>query len=75
MLKILLSLLREADESRLREVCENFLGPPIGMANVAGSDPLKSAWDPNVLVSLLSFSFRCAHIHKYDYSLTHRMQA
>lgn len=64
MLKIVLSHFREADESRLREVCENFLGPPIGMADVAGSVPQKSAWDPNVLVSLLSFSFRCTHAQR-----------
>lgn len=24
---------READESRLRELCENFLGPPTGMTD------------------------------------------
>lgn len=40
---------READESRLREVCENFLGPPIGMAE-SGSDVKAPAWDPSVLV-------------------------
>ncbi|KAL3828556.1 hypothetical protein ACJIZ3_017358 [Penstemon smallii] len=37
-------LAREADESRLREVCESFLGPPIGMAE-SGSP----TWDPYVL--------------------------
>ncbi|MBA0658215.1 hypothetical protein Goklo_010438 [Gossypium klotzschianum] len=43
-------LAREADESRLREVCESFLGPPTGMA----SDSKNAAWDPYVLVSLSS---------------------
>ncbi|KAJ3681559.1 hypothetical protein LUZ60_016048 [Juncus effusus] len=38
-------LTREADESRLREVCESFLGPPIGML----TDPNNPAWDPIVL--------------------------
>ncbi|GLT63857.1 hypothetical protein SLA2020_363890 [Shorea laevis] len=38
-------LTREADESRLREVCESFLGPPTGMA----SDSDNPAWDPCVL--------------------------
>ncbi|XVE79279.1 hypothetical protein DITRI_Ditri14bG0045000 [Diplodiscus trichospermus] len=38
-------LAREADESRLREVCESFLGPPTGMA----SDSKNPAWDPCVL--------------------------
>ncbi|KAL4591705.1 hypothetical protein LXL04_004676 [Taraxacum kok-saghyz] len=38
-------LAREADESRLREVCENFLGPPTGMAQSATN----SSWDPCVL--------------------------
>ncbi|KAF5193563.1 Hira-like protein [Thalictrum thalictroides] len=44
-------LAREADESRLREVCENFLGPPIGMAESAPlpSDSNNPAWDPYVL--------------------------
>ncbi|XP_071711114.1 protein HIRA-like isoform X2 [Rutidosis leptorrhynchoides] len=42
-------LAREADESRLREVCENFLGPPTGMAETATSDETNAAWDPNVL--------------------------
>ncbi|CAA0825218.1 homolog of histone chaperone HIRA [Striga hermonthica] len=41
-------LAREADESRLREVCESFLGPPIGMVE-PGSDPKIPAWDPFVL--------------------------
>ncbi|XWS71485.1 hypothetical protein CRYUN_Cryun03dG0141800 [Craigia yunnanensis] len=41
-------LARETDESRLREVCESFLGPPTGMA----SDSKNPAWDPYVLVSL-----------------------
>ncbi|KAK6119852.1 hypothetical protein DH2020_046399 [Rehmannia glutinosa] len=41
-------LAREADESRLREVCESFLGPPIGMTE-SGSDPKTPAWDPFVL--------------------------
>ncbi|XVF05197.1 hypothetical protein REPUB_Repub05bG0151100 [Reevesia pubescens] len=38
-------LAREADESRLREVCESFLGPPTGMA----SDSKNPAWEPYVL--------------------------
>ncbi|OMO89148.1 hypothetical protein COLO4_19917 [Corchorus olitorius] len=38
-------LAREADESRLREVCESFYGPPTGMA----SDSKNPAWDPYVL--------------------------
>ncbi|KAK8481061.1 hypothetical protein V6N13_063328 [Hibiscus sabdariffa] len=38
-------LAREADESRLREVCESFLGPPTGMA----SDAKNPAWDAYVL--------------------------
>lgn len=41
-------LAREADESRLREVCESFLGPPTGMGGAALSDP-NVAWDPSVL--------------------------
>ncbi|KAL6511029.1 hypothetical protein OROGR_022153 [Orobanche gracilis] len=41
-------LAREADESRLREVCESFLGPPIGMTEF-GSGPKCPAWDPFVL--------------------------
>ncbi|CAH8267399.1 unnamed protein product [Arabidopsis lyrata] len=41
-------LAREADESRLREVCESFLGPPTGMAEAASSDTNLS-WDPYVL--------------------------
>lgn len=42
---------READESRLREVCESFLGPPTGMVDATPSDPKNPAWDPCVLVS------------------------
>nr|XP_043613664.1 protein HIRA [Erigeron canadensis] len=42
-------LAREADESRLREVCENFLGPPSGMAETVASDATNPAWDPCVL--------------------------
>ncbi|PAN10984.1 hypothetical protein PAHAL_2G131100 [Panicum hallii] len=43
-------LAREADESRLREVCESFLGPPMGMLVSASSmDPKNPAWDPDVL--------------------------
>ncbi|KAL6656508.1 hypothetical protein ACP70R_007334 [Stipagrostis hirtigluma subsp. patula] len=43
-------LAREADESRLREVCESFLGPPVGMVGPASStDPESPAWDPDVL--------------------------
>ncbi|CAI0544262.1 unnamed protein product [Linum tenue] len=44
-------LAREADESRLREVCESFLGPPTGMTEAAtsSSDTKNVAWDPFVL--------------------------
>ncbi|KAM7272396.1 hypothetical protein ACFE04_027059 [Oxalis oulophora] len=42
-------LAREADESRLREVCENFLGPPTGMAESTTSNTKDLAWDPCVL--------------------------
>lgn len=42
-------LAREADESRLREVCESFLGPPTGMAQASSSDSKNSSWDPCVL--------------------------
>ncbi|XP_020535101.1 protein HIRA isoform X2 [Jatropha curcas] len=42
-------LAREADESRLREVCESFLGPPTGMAESTSSDTQNLAWDPYVL--------------------------
>ena len=41
---------READESRLREVCESLLGPPTGMAGDALADTKNLAWDPCVLV-------------------------
>ncbi|CAB4319932.1 unnamed protein product [Prunus armeniaca] len=39
----------EADESRLREVCESFLGPPTGMVEDTPLDPKNLAWDPYVL--------------------------
>ncbi|KAL5205767.1 hypothetical protein ABZP36_033976 [Zizania latifolia] len=43
-------LAREADESRLREFCESFLGPPMGMVDVPSSADLKNpSWDPDVL--------------------------
>ncbi|KAF5937635.1 hypothetical protein HYC85_025141 [Camellia sinensis] len=42
-------LAREADDSRLREVCESFLGPPTGMAEAASVDPKNPVWDPCVL--------------------------
>ncbi|CAL5200651.1 unnamed protein product [Lathyrus oleraceus] len=42
-------LAREADESRLREVCESFLGPPTGMAEEPSSDSNNLAWNPFVL--------------------------
>ncbi|XP_015873303.3 protein HIRA isoform X1 [Ziziphus jujuba] len=42
-------LAREADESRLREVCESFLGPPTGMAEDTSLDTKKLEWDPFVL--------------------------
>ncbi|XP_010535679.1 PREDICTED: protein HIRA [Tarenaya hassleriana] len=41
-------LAREADESRLREVCESFLGPPTGMCEALSSSTNVS-WDPFVL--------------------------
>ncbi|KAF9598058.1 hypothetical protein IFM89_024045 [Coptis chinensis] len=40
---------READEFRLREVCESFLGPPTGIAGSMTSDPKNPEWDPYVL--------------------------
>lgn len=52
---------READESRLREVCESFLGPPTGMAEAASSDSKNPAWDPCVLVRLLYSSLIFYH--------------
>ncbi|KAI4334258.1 hypothetical protein L6164_018969 [Bauhinia variegata] len=42
-------LAREADESRLREVCESFLGPPTGMAEETSANSNNMAWDPFVL--------------------------
>ncbi|XP_044482710.1 protein HIRA-like isoform X2 [Mangifera indica] len=44
-------LAREADESRLREVCEGFLGPPTGMVEATStSEDLKNTtWEPCVL--------------------------
>ncbi|XP_068649440.1 protein HIRA-like isoform X2 [Aristolochia californica] len=42
-------LAREGDESRLRELCEEFLGPPTGMAESASSNPKNPAWNPCVL--------------------------
>ncbi|XP_043720690.1 protein HIRA isoform X1 [Telopea speciosissima] len=42
-------LAREADESRLRGVCESFLGPPTGMAESTPSDVKNATWDPCVL--------------------------
>ncbi|KAJ6708116.1 MEMBER OF THE HIR1 FAMILY OF WD-REPEAT PROTEINS [Salix viminalis] len=42
-------LAREADESRLREVCESFLGPPTGMAETTSLDAKTVPWDPCVL--------------------------
>ena len=51
---------READESRLREVCESFLGPPTGMAEAVSSDLKNPEWDPCVLVRLVVYlSFKC----------------
>ncbi|KAG0489681.1 hypothetical protein HPP92_006544 [Vanilla planifolia] len=40
-------LAREADESRLREVCESFLGPPTGMSESVSPDT--KSWDPCIL--------------------------
>ena len=48
---------READESRLREVCESFLGPPTGMAESTSSDTKMVSWDPCVLVRLYVYHF------------------
>ncbi|PRQ32233.1 putative transcription factor WD40-like family [Rosa chinensis] len=42
-------LAREADESRLREVCESFLGPPTGMMENTSLHSKNLAWDPCVL--------------------------
>ncbi|CAA6660695.1 unnamed protein product [Spirodela intermedia] len=42
-------LAREADESRLREACESFIGPPTGMGDSTSSDTQSLAWDPCVL--------------------------
>ncbi|XAR60118.1 hypothetical protein NMG60_11033370 [Bertholletia excelsa] len=42
-------LAREADESRLREVCESFLGPPTGMVDAVSLNLEYPAWDPCVL--------------------------
>ncbi|KAL6202500.1 hypothetical protein ACLB2K_026208 [Fragaria x ananassa] len=42
-------LAREADESRLREVCESFLGPPTGMIENTTLHSQNLAWDPCVL--------------------------
>ncbi|KAB5561536.1 hypothetical protein DKX38_006493 [Salix brachista] len=42
-------LAREADESRLREFCESFLGPPTGMAESTSLDAKTVPWDPCVL--------------------------
>lgn len=51
---------READESRLREVCEGFLGPPTGMAE--STDPKNPAWDPIILVRpFLRITFSVLH--------------
>ncbi|EPS73840.1 hypothetical protein M569_00903 [Genlisea aurea] len=41
-------LAREADQERLREVCESFLGPPVGIAAENEENKLL-AWDPCVL--------------------------
>lgn len=49
---LICSKCREADESRLREVCESLLGPPIGMEEVKPPD-MKPLWDPFILVSPL----------------------
>ncbi|VFQ87127.1 unnamed protein product [Cuscuta campestris] len=42
-------LAREADESRLREVCESFLGPPTGMVEALSCSTEKPAWESSVL--------------------------
>ncbi|KAK4760566.1 hypothetical protein SAY87_005459 [Trapa incisa] len=42
-------LAREADERRLREICESFLGPPTGMVEASSSDMKDPPWDPFVL--------------------------
>lgn len=43
---------READESRLREVCESFLGPPTWTAEEASLVSNHLDWDPSALVRL-----------------------
>lgn len=54
---------READESRLREVCESFLGPPTGMAEAASSNAKNIAWEPCVLVRLsIHVFFKCFNL-------------
>ena len=56
---------READESRLREVCESFLGPPMGMVSSASStNPKNPEWDPDVLVSLHTRLVLCICVHR-----------
>ncbi|XP_073014379.1 protein HIRA-like isoform X1 [Typha latifolia] len=42
-------LAREADEHRLHELCEGFLGPPMSMVEAASLEPKNPAWDPYVL--------------------------
>ncbi|XP_057850963.2 protein HIRA isoform X2 [Cryptomeria japonica] len=42
-------LAREADEVRLREICEGLLGPPPGMMASTTCDTNIGAWDPYVL--------------------------
>lgn len=42
-------LAREADERRLREVCEELLGPPAGMITSTPSDSIATSWDPHIL--------------------------
>eukprot|EP01018_Ginkgo_biloba_P012645 Gb_02983 [translate_table: standard] len=42
-------LAREADEVRLREVCEDLLGPPNGMMASASPDSSISTWEPCIL--------------------------
>lgn len=54
---------READESRLREVCESFLGPPTGMAESTSSDAKNLAWDPCVLVRLTLHLLLMDNVH------------
>ncbi|KAF2321636.1 hypothetical protein GH714_000777 [Hevea brasiliensis] len=60
-------LAREADESRLREVCESFLGPPTGMAESTSSNAKDLTWDPCVLRLLSEHAAFCFLIFIFIY--------